>query len=421
MEAGLVMSGNLTSAVLRFTVTMILFMVLSEADMGYLGVFIALMDMVSIFCECGLHSTLVRFMSASAETRPQPLILRCLRVKLILCALCVLPLVLARGIFISVQGIEAQYRWLYPVAVAGGVLLSFNTFGMAVLQGRERYGLYTVLAAAINAFRLAIIGLMVLLKIRDPRLYLGAFFALPAAAVLLALILVPAALPRNGRERKPADATTGELLRFMWPLAVLQILAVAITRVDFLMLQSLTMDPEVVANYLLAFQIAFVFPLLTRTLFTILLPKVSAMKSAEALKHYRRRILHFCPGVFLLTVAAAAVAPFIITLVFKDKYQSALPIVRLLVLAYGMDVIINPLGLIFYAVGRTHYIPIMHALQLVIFLVANWLLIPLYAGVGAAIACVIIRTVAVAFTFTFTAKVINDVSAHSPGNTNDKG
>lgn len=417
--AGFVMSGNLGSGVLRFTVTLILAGALSEADMGYLAVYVALMDMVSVFCESGLHATLVRFMSAQPDKRPQPLILKCLGIKAVLALISVPPLIIGSRVYFSVQEIPEAHRWAYPLAIAAGLLLSFNALGMAIMQGRQRYGLYSILAVSINVLRLAAIGLLLVMKIQDPRLYVAVFFTVPAVAVVVALILVSAMLPRKGAgaphaEAVGATATYGALLAFMAPLALAQVLAIILLRGDVMMLKAMVAAEEV-GSYFLANQVAFAFPLLTQAVFTVLLPKVTAMKTASELKRYRRLVFQSVPILAVLTVAAMLAAPLLLRAVYGGRYSSAGPIVRLLILSYGINIIVNPLSLIFYAVGRTHYIPLMHAAQLAVFFAANWLLIPIYAGLGAAITGILIRLLGVVFVIVFTAKVIKKKEAFDLG------
>lgn len=405
-EAGIVMTGNMGSAMLRFAVMLWLAALLSPADNGYLAVFVVVMDTAAIVSEGGLHPTMVRFMSARPHEPAEPLLKRCMRIKLGLVTACIVLLFACRSMYLESQGVADTYIWAYTLAGAAGIALSFNTFTMAVAQARERFAAFSTVAVSTNVIRLAAIAVLTLAGVRAASPHFAAFFVAPALAAVAALSATPF-LNRVSGDTAGSPSHTGAVLQFMAPLAMLQILSIALGRLDFVMLQAITGDPEVLGNYSVAFQIAFALPLMAQALFTVLLPKVSSMRTAAELRRYRATVLRLMPVVLLVTAAGAWIAPYIITMLFRDKYAAALPVVRLLIIGHGINLIVNPLGLIFYAIKRMYYVVVMHFLQLVVFVACNWLLIPRYEGAGAAISSIVFRVLGILFMFALSGHILH--------------
>ena len=405
-QAALVAGANGTSAALRLAVVLLLAGMMSEAEYGYLGIFIALLDTASIVCESGLHPALVRFFSGKSGGRAA-LVRRALLIKLGLVALCVGGALLGYGIFLARLDIPGDYAWMYPAAVGAGILLSFHMFGMAMLQALQRFGLYATLSVSINAVRLVVLGALIALGTPSFELLAGLFFATPAVGALLGLLLVSAAWKRPASvDSEPGPGLRG-LFAFMAPLAIVQWLVIAVERGDIWLLQALT-APEETASLVLAKQAALIFPIMAQALFTVLLPKVAAIEDRDALRAYRRRVIRLAPVFAALGVVAMFAAPPVLQWLLGGRYAAAMPVLMVLYFAYGFSLIQNPLSLVFYALDRVHHITLMHALQVPLFFGSCIVLIPNFGAMGAAVSYLVIRLFAVLYMLVFTARALRD-------------
>jgi O-antigen/teichoic acid export membrane protein len=382
-EAGIVMSGTFTSAVLRFFITMVLAKFLAKDEWGTMVVFIALVDMLSVFCDSGLHPTLVRFMAINEKKDVRAIVRSCLGIKLVLTACVTVLLCAGRPIFMSVEKIGPEYRWLFPLAVAAGLFLSFNTFCMAVLQGRKSFGRYAVVSVIINVVRAAVIGGLAYAGVRKAFAYYGAFFVAPALCVIVSAAICWTVLAA-GRDRPRPSFSRQDVLRFAAPLALLQVVAILYHRSDIFMLKAMA-SSEQAGAYALAYQVAYIFPLLTQSLFTALLPKVMTMKKVSELVAYRHKILRIYPPMLIAAAIAAIVAPFVIAWIFGDKYTAALPVIRIIILGFGVTLVVGPLSLIFYALERQIVYVYVYSAQILMLISMNMVLIPRFEAVGAAI------------------------------------
>ena len=380
-DSMVVVSGNMTSAMLRFVTMLLLYRVLSESNYGTLAIFIGVMDVVAMLCDLGLNTTLVRFVSVNEDKKSWPIVRKALTIKCALMVIIALGTAILFRKFVAVQHVLPEDKWLYWAALTAGLLLSAHGLTMAITQAHRRYGHYAILSATINALRFAIIGTMILIGVKQTNTLCATFFAMPAIAIIVGIGLSMVSMTTRECVEKPST-NYGEILQFMLPLAILQAVIIATVRVNTFMLGSLSIRDEV-ARYDLAYQVAFIFPLIARALFAVLLPKVTAMKTSSELGDFRRRCISLYPLVIVAAVAGMFILPFLLS--FSDKYAQASQIVRVIVLCFGIHVITNLLGLIFYAIGRPHYMTIIYFAQLVCIVLLNFVLIPKYGGLGAAL------------------------------------
>ncbi len=385
-QAGVVFSGTLASAGLRIAVAFSLARALSAREYGLLEIYIAVMDLIALYADSGLHATLVRFMAQNPPEAARRTAGRSLVLKGLLTGLIVLLAALLFPFCRRILSLGEEAPWMYFSAVMAGAFLAANGFALAIMQGRLRYGLYAWQAIVVNLIRIALVGGALALGMRGLLPLSVLFFIAPAAAMLLAAPAARSVLQDAAPGEVHSDgASYGELARFMAPLAALQVIVSTMPYVSKFMLQAMA-TPVDVANYALAYQLGFIFPLLTGALFTVLLPKVSAMRSADELAAYRRKALRLYPIVMALTLAGVLAGPPVLTLFFGDKYAAAAPILRLMVFCFGLHVVTQPLSLAFYAVGRPHTLTWIYGVQLALLAALCAVLIPLLQGMGAALA-----------------------------------
>jgi len=403
-QAFLIAAVNFASAILRFVVTILMAKILSPEGWGNVAVFIALMDVISILCDSGVNATLVRFVAAEADSRATTIFGRCFSIKSANAATLVLVLWVLRRPILENQQFPQELHWLYPVAIAAGVLLSFHSLALSMFQAKQEFGRYSFTYLSVNTVRMLGLGTLLMLGTLTLPAVTASFFSAPAADFALALALLFLTLRRSAALPRPAVSLSAMLL-FMAPLALMNAITIGNMRVSNFMLKTLA-SPEAVANYELAYQIGFVFPLLTSALFTVLLPRVSAMQSRDELRSYRARLLRMYPIVLGMTLAGVLIGPWFIAVVFGAKYAASLAIVRLLIIGFGIHIITQPMSLVFYAVSRPAYLTAIYFAQFAVIVVLNYFFIPRWGGMGAALAVLIATLLAVFAIITLSGWVI---------------
>lgn len=403
-QIGLVTAGNLLSAVLRFASCLILAKQLTAVDWGYLVVFIAVMDSIAVLCDNGINPTTVKFIAEKPEAHPRPVIIEALMLKVLVTLLVAGGAIVGGKAFLAAQQIPATHAYLYPVSILCGLLLSFITFSISILQARQAYASYALGAAFTNVIRFIAVCAVVMLGVTTTQaLYAAFYIPLPIAAVVVISAVAYYVTQIQGRSRSGVGIR--RLIRFMAPVAILNLAALVLTRLDVFLLQAMT-SPQQVANYGLAYQVAFIFPILAMATFTSLLPKVASMREARLLRSYRRKVLYLYPAMLAIGVFAALVAPYIIGALFGDKYGGALPVISILILAFAINMIYHPLGLIFYALDRPEYVTAIQIVEVPVLVVTSLLLIPHFGAVGSALSALLVRVVGVTAILIFTERVV---------------
>ncbi len=387
-EAAIVLVGNMTSALLRFIVTVVLAHSTSKAEFAYFALFIAVMDLSTIAADSGLNNTMVRFLAMNRGKDIRPLLWRSLVIRAVLWVGVIVLGAIALWPFFATQQVDANFRWMYPAAIASGLFISVSIHGMSVMQGLSRFTAFSILTLSVNVLRVAGLAICFLAGWTQPAQLFAAFFFLP----VLTLPIVPfwTRSATRGLAGEPIAENYSTLLKYMAPVGAVTILTVVLQRFDVFLLKAWA-DDEAVADFAVAFQLAFVFPLIARSLFTVLLPKASAMTTAEELARYRRRTLVLYPVLLAVVALAVVVAPWILALTFGERYASSAPILRLLIIAFGMHIVFNPLSVILYSIEKHRWVPLIHLIQVPMLIALDFWLIPIHGGFGAAIGALAIR------------------------------
>lgn len=402
-EAAIVMSGNLGSALLRFAVSVVLANHTTKEEFAYFALFIAVMDLSTIAADSGLNNTMVRYVALGREGDLRPLLKQSFLIRAVLWLAVVLIGAAGAWPFFATQGVEQGFGWMYPAAVASGLFISVSGHGMSIMQGLQRFWAFAALALSVNVLRVSAVLLGLALGFASADALFAAFFLVPTLTIPLAMVWVRFV---QGRGRAGNGGVPyRDLIRYMAPIGVVSILAIVLQRVDVFLLKALD-GPETVADFRVAFELAYIFPLLARSLFTVLLPKASIMTTGDQLAAYRRRVIVLYPALLALVAVAVAIGPWLIELLFGSRYVSSVPVLRVLLIAFGMHIVFNPLSVVLYAIERHILVPAIHLVQLPMLIALDFWLIPRYGGMGAAIGALVIRVFGVAAVLVFTHRAI---------------
>lgn len=403
---------NFLSGILRFLCTILLAKILAPEDWGNVAIFISILDVVFILADAGLNATLVRFVAAHPDKRASSVVGRCLGLRILLSAGLFLGLWAFQGPILANQHFPPELHWVYLFSVFSAIALAFHTMSLSIFQAKEEYGRYSVSFISVNLIRVSSLALFALLGKGTLNALILLYFSAPFIGLLLVFPFAAASVRRTA-SLPPASVKTREIVLFMLPLAAMNAITIGHMRVSSFMLKMLA-TPEAVANYELAYQIGFALPLVTRAMITVLLPRVSTMKTGDELLRYRGRVLRLYFVILPLTLAGVLLAPLFISLVFGEKYVESLNIIRLLLVAFGLSVLMPPLGLVFYAMKRPIYLTGVQLLQLVITVALNYYFIPRWEGIGAAVVMLIGTLVSAFAIITLSSWVIRRIPEPDP-------
>jgi len=378
---------------------MLLAKALDETAWGNLAFFIAVMDVLASLCDGGLNAALIRYLARHEHERVSTVIFRCLLLKLTLTFIISIFLVAIRMTLVAYYEMPPELDRLFLWTIFGGFLLSYEVFFLSVFVARRKFWWYGINYLAINGVRLAGVSVLYWLGSSDVRWYAISFFAGPGVAFVLSMPALRSFIHKTRRLPAP-DIPYKELIAFVLPLTVVQVVGMLNMRANSFLLRVLV-SPEATGYYEIPYQMGFIFLIVSGALVTVLLPKVSAMRSLSKLREYRKLLLRLYPVMTGAALLCAIAGPLFLKFFFNyARYSEALPIAALIIFASGLAVLVQPMTLIFYALGRTFWVTVIQITNFAAVVIFSLALIPYWEGAGAAMSLVcstIITVLAVVF------------------------
>lgn len=294
----------------------------------------------------------------------------CLSVALLACTVCLIPKLRSEPIIFAIQGLA----------------LFTNCFGVEwMFAGLEQYGYITIKTTAAKLISLALIFLLV----RKPDDYL-IYAALLALATILSNVFNAVSL-RRFVDLKPSRETA-ELKKHIRPILVFFAQTVAITiytSLDSAMLGFMKGDYWV-GIYDAAVKVKLVLSYFITSLGTVLLPRLSYYVHTGEKRGFQEEISKSLEFTLIsalpLAVFFSAKAPESILILFGREFTqsaAALQVLMPAVLLIGLSTITGTQILI--PIGKEYVAMYSYIAGAVVDLVLNWILIPRYAALGAAL------------------------------------
>jgi len=238
---------------------------------------------------------------------------------------------------------------------------------------------------------LALCLVLTLLDIADLWFAVVAFAALTTTGVIVTTVIYRRLLPEQ-----LADARRQTELKHWFIVALPMVFGTVskalMAKMDVLMLAPLT-DLQEVGLYGAAYRLTYVMSFPQVVLMLVITPILS-----EALTHNRptkaRKIMHFASGYAFVTTAPALVAflvapEWIMFTVFGVGFEKAAKTLAILALAQGAAAYVNAYSALLLMAGRERVFGVANVIALLGNAVLNFILIPKFGGVGAAVATLV--------------------------------
>jgi len=152
---------------------------------------------------------------------------------------------------------------------------------------------------------------------------------------------------------------------------------------DVLMTRSLV-GAEELTKYLGGQRLSSVLPVITLSLMTVLLPKVSAMKDIKELNYFFRKSIKFLLIIAALLLCLIPFSAYFIPFFLGDKYTTSIPIFDAFLVTHAIGLLITPLSLMFYQLDKEHVMAKVNVAQAIINISGNYIFIPLYGAIATA-------------------------------------
>ncbi len=387
-DVSILSAGRFISAVLGFLIGTIIARKLGPAEFGLFSIAMAVFGIAVVIAEMGLGTSLVRYIplySAQDENKAAFYLQTGFwSIFSISVLVSIVGLFLARPIAVFIYN---KPQLVMPLrlgflGVVGGILWSFL---LASLHAKELFKKYSLITIVINVLKLGAIGALVLLyRLSITNVLLVQVF-IPVLGFIIGLWLAPIKLVGLKGDTKSA---VGELFGFGKWIFLVDVVFMLSSRVDLLLLGRFVED-DLVGFFSVAYSLIYMFTILTSSVNNVLLPKVAKMTTLVEIKEYIGKVLKatFIGAVFLLP-GFYIVGP-VVKLFYGDAYLYSITIFQVMLIGYLFSFIVDPVNLVVYAINRPQLLAVIATVKLVVSLVANLILIPMFGVMGAAVASIV--------------------------------
>ena len=306
-------------------------------------------------------------------------------------------LLLAAGVFLAGPVRQAVYGPvdgaqvpLYAVRLAflAAALTVSWAFTQACFQARHRFGKYALSEMLAALTRLGFVGGTVLAArwaqwplTQSVVLFLGAY----ALGTGIATLYGAAQFPRGLLERPAtAWAVAGELFRFTkWVLLACCFTSVA-HRLDILLVKALGLAQQAVGDYAAAVQLVLLGDLVILTLFNVLLPKASGLRTRGDMAAFLRGFR------FPALLASVAMVPVVLgsgwiaRIAFGSEFIQTGSFFGILLIGALFSLGCAPAGTALYAMGKSHVVALFEGAKLACIAGLGWWAAHTYGAEGMA-------------------------------------
>jgi O-antigen/teichoic acid export membrane protein len=396
----LVSTGNLLNALFGFFSIIIISRTLGPANFGVFSLATSLLIIGGDVFDLGINSGIIKFAAEQFGLGNIEEAYRYLKASLVFKALAGL-FVAFFGYFISPylatmvfhDSSLTNYLRLSLAGVVGILLFSFSS---SFLQSKQEYLKLTAINLISGTGK--VVGVMILLLL----FHLNSFGALtvyvitPFLAFLISLFFVGHSF-MNPRASKTHWL---DIFNFSKWTAILVLFSTLHARIDILMLSSLTSKQEV-GFYSAASRLTFVFPILASSFGSVVIPKVVNFQSKEELQSFLRKSLVFVAANALLILLLIASSNLIITSIYGPRFLASSVVFQVLLLGMLAFIAASPLTTTFYKFNTPYFFAAISFIELIATVLLNLLLIPNFAGLGAAVSFSLVNVLGFVITFFF--------------------
>lgn len=363
--------------------------VLGVAEFGIYTLIISLMTLFIDFSEIGISSSIVRFGSKSIaeenRDRFKSIVAVLLRFKLVLGgAILTIAFLFSEAIlrytFYHVDERIAFFFQLSLLAIAANILAGIF---IPIYQSFQKFQMHAILTTVRSALKFVLI-LTSVFFFSTFTISIGVWIEIVAALALVTLSYFYS--PFKKFTLRTTDLTIQQdIFSFGKWMSLHTMIYIISTRVDIFFL-GLYSNAFALGIYGAASKIAGLLLILTNSYWTVLLPEISAVHTARAIRQKQKKsfslVFLFIAGIALVALLASP----LIGILFGGKFETAVQVLQVMCIGVGCTVLCYPTNATLFALNKTVVFPIMSAISILSFTTANIYLIPIYGVLGAGIA-----------------------------------
>ncbi|MEK7172825.1 MAG: oligosaccharide flippase family protein, partial [Patescibacteria group bacterium] len=279
----------------------------------------------------------------------------------------------------------ASYLAYSFLGVGGVILLGFL---VTYLQSRQRF-FYQASVQSLKGFlRLAIVVVLAVLGVRNLFAYLSVYIFVPWILFLANFGVFPEKFRQVEIDEEVKRNLHSQLAKFSFWLTISSLMGIVGGKIDQVMIGHYLGLVDV-AVFTVAWQLIQVFPVLTGSITSVLMPKISGLGSKAELNAFVWRVFKW---VFVGSIGIALLiypSQYLINFLFGQKYLAAMPVYLILAFSLLLNILAIPFSMTVVVFNKTHIMAVATLVQTILFVVCNLLFIPRYGIMGSAYTYVI--------------------------------
>jgi len=391
---GVQISGNILAKLLTFITAIIIIRYLSPEQWGIISLSFVLIEIAAIISDLGLPRGVARFIALYREKKiPERIYGTIISSLVIIVITGIIAFVVLRMLSTYIARFFNSPELAAVLAMMAIIVPAKNLIKIltSVFQGFEKVEINAIFEKVLYALaKLLIIGVFLILGLSFKKV-ISAYIFSPLFVLFALIFYTRYKLPKLSRY-EGYQSSTSELIKFSFPLLATAFLLILMQRTDLIMIGHFLKEKEVGLyaaisrlNELLIF-----IPVSASFIHLPIATRLIAKKEEQKLNKIFSSLAKWCFIMALPIVLIFIVYPhFVIPFLFGSKYAPAVPALQILTLGLIVHVFIGLNGTTIIAGGKTWLTFVNSLFALVINIILNYFLIPIFGINGAAAATAI--------------------------------
>jgi len=408
---GIVFVGDVFSKLLTFTITIILFELVTPVEYRIYGFFLTALATINQFTDSGLHQSFIRFYSLYYLTntrRAEQHLLFALKSK---CAILVFTAVL---VFLGADSIANRIFFTSELGspiklLSAGILGSgIYEFFQAYFQARQEFRQLTFLRVFEGAGKLFFILISILIASFTLNVVFLAYIIIPPVVGTLAVFMFWRQ-QRTLNIRAELRGIGKEIFHFGKWMMLTSFLTMLLRNLDIFMITGmLANDPYNVGLYNAAVRLCTPLVVITGSVSTVFFPKAMAIKSKTEMKLYIAESLRITVPVTMLSLIYLVCVSVGVPLLFPN-YQDVIPLFLLLFIGYAWTIIGNPLTMLVLSINKAEVVSFISFIQLILTVLSHYVFILWFGVIGAAISTALLWFLSGGYSLYYLSKNMDEI------------
>ncbi len=397
-SVSLLMSANIFNAGIGLILSVLTLRYISPDILGVIYPLISISMIINQFGDWGTSNSFIKLASTHYSVnrdKAWSFFHAALKIKLYLCLAVLLICVPLSSQISRWTFAHTKHSDLVTLIIFVTSLQILSSFTTSTLQIEGRFKTLSWVKILPNLLKLTFLALIIFLGHITLINVLIGFLIVPVMSFLISIPFTDLKKIFN-HDAKKEDFH--ELIKVSRWIALSAIANAFLNQMDILMMTSMGGNEELV-RLLGGQRLAGIFPILSMSLVTVLLPKVSSMVSKAELNFYYRKTFLITTVFCLFLLCFLPLSKWIIPFILGSKYTSSIDVFNLLMIANLLGIMITPLSLVLYKLNKEPIFVLMNVAQLIITIIGNWILIPIYGAYASAIMVILCKIIAFLFVY----------------------